>query len=107
MKRRDRDIDIAKDAVTGNGFDRDQAATTNFLLRKNIVETRDLLEISKNLVYSQKKTKESIDSLISVVATLDLKNEKLQLRFYYLTIATGILALAQLVLAIYQVSVSK
>jgi hypothetical protein len=96
-----RDDDIAKDAYTGNGFDRDQAATTNLLLRKSVVETRDLKDVSANLVIVQRSTTKAIQKLTTIITSLDQKNGVLQIRVYVLSVITGILALAQLLVAIF------
>ena len=97
-----RDDDLIADIETGNGFDRNQAATTNHMLRKSVVETRDLKVVTSNLLKLQRGTINTLDKLITIITSLDSKNEKLQMRVYILSILTGILALAQLVVAVTQ-----
>lgn len=71
---------------TGNGIDRDLAATTNDRLKKNILELRSL--------------KDAIAKLEKTIVGLDDKNGKLQTRIFWLTIVAVVLAGVQIVEAI-------
>lgn len=71
---------------TGNGIDRDLAATTNDRLKKTVLELRSL--------------KDAIARLERTIVGLDEKNEKLGIRIYWLTIVGVILAGVQIVEAI-------
>ena len=95
---RDDDLDVTVD--TGNGFDRNQAATRAYILKKSVIEIRDLKEITAKVIKMQGNTTKTIDRMIAVVKSLDVKNEKLQTRVFWLSVFTGILALAQLLVAI-------
>lgn len=66
---------------TGNGIDRDLAATTNDRLKKTVLELRSL--------------KDAIGKLEKTIVGLDEKNEKLQTRIFWLTIVALALAALQ------------
>jgi|GEM_PF-2000203 len=98
----DRDSDLQQNISTGNGFANDQVATTVHLIKKNVIETRDLKELTKGVLEMEKKTTLSIDKLTFVIKSLDEKNGNLQTKLFVLSVITGILALAQLLAALLQ-----
>ncbi|KKS07575.1 MAG: hypothetical protein A2570_00460 [Candidatus Brennerbacteria bacterium RIFOXYD1_FULL_41_16] len=71
------------DIKTGNGIDRDLAATTNDRLKKTVLELRSL--------------KDAIASLEKTIVNLDGKNEKLQKRIFWLTVVGLIFTATQIV----------
>lgn len=95
-----RDEDLEERINTGNGFDRDQAATNTHILKKSVTETRDLKEITEKVVLMQKETTKSVKHLTTSIKSLDKKNEILQKKVIVLSIITGVLALAQLLVAL-------
>ena len=95
-----RDDDLEEQGNTGNGFDRDQAATTHLLLKKSVKDIRDLKEFTLSLIKNQELTTTSLNSLIKVIESLDKKNEDLQIKFFILSVITGVLALTQLIVAL-------
>jgi len=68
---------------TGNGIDRDFAATTNDRLKKSVLEMRSLIN--------------AVSSLENTIVNLNGKNEKLQSRIFWLTIVGVILAATQVI----------
>ncbi len=68
---------------TGNGIDRNLAATTNDRIKKAVIGINSL--------------KDSIVSLEKTIVNLDNKNEKLQNRLFWLTIVGLVLAATQVV----------
>lgn len=68
---------------TGNGIDRDLAATANDRIKKAVIE----INILRSAVASLEKT----------IVNLDDKNEKLQKRIFWLTVVGVTLATTQLV----------
>lgn len=68
---------------TGNGIDRDLAATANDRIKKAVIE----INILKTAVSSLEKT----------IVNLDGKNEKLQKRIFWLTVVGVALAATQVV----------
>lgn len=68
---------------TGNGIDRDLAATANDRIKKAVIEINSL----KSVVTSLEKT----------IVNLDEKNEKLQKRIFWLTVVGVALAATQLI----------
>lgn len=74
------------DIKTGNGIDRDLAATTNDRLKKTVLELRSL--------------KDAIAKLEKTIVGLDEKNGKLQTKLFWLTIVAVVLAGVQIVEAI-------
>jgi hypothetical protein len=68
---------------TGNGIDRDLAATANERIKKAVIEINAL--------------KEAISGLEKTIVNLDEKNEKLQKRFFWLTVVGVVLAATQVV----------
>lgn len=71
------------DIETGNGIDRNLAATANDRIKKTVIEIDRL----KNAVVSLEKT----------IVNLDKKNEKLQKQIFWLTIIGVALAATQIV----------
>ena len=71
------------DIKTGNGIDRDLAATANDRIKKAVIEINAL----KGVVSSLEKT----------IVSLDEKNEKLQKRIFWLTVVGVALAATQVV----------
>ncbi|MCK5027714.1 MAG: hypothetical protein KAS07_04810 [Candidatus Pacebacteria bacterium] len=71
------------DIKTGNGIDRDLAATANDRIKKTIIEINGL--------------KSAIISLQKTIVSLDEKNEKLQKRIFGLTVVSVVLATTQVV----------
>ncbi len=71
------------DIKTGDGIDRDLAATANDRLQKADIEINSL----KSAVVSLEKT----------IVNLDKKNEKLQKRIFWLTIVSVTLAATQII----------
>jgi len=71
------------DIKTGNGIDRDLAATANDRIKKAVIEINSL----KGVVTSLEKT----------MVNLDEKNEKLQKRIFWLTVVGVALAATQVV----------
>ena len=49
----------------------------------------------RNLIESNSRVEESVDELHKTISNSNLQNERLQKRFYYLTIVTVLLALVQ------------
>ncbi len=68
---------------TGNGIDRDLAATANDRIKKAVIEINSL--------------KSAVASLEKTIVNLDDKNEKLQKRIFWLTVVGVALAATQLV----------
>lgn len=68
---------------TGNGIDRDLAATANDRIKKAVIEINSL--------------KSAVASLEKTIVSLDGKNEKLQKRIFWLTIVGVALAATQIV----------
>ena len=68
---------------TGNGIDRDLAATANDRIKKAVIEINDL--------------KSAIASLEKTIVNLDGKNEKLQKWIFWLTVVGVALAATQIV----------
>ena len=68
---------------TGNGIDRDLAATANDRIKKAVIEINSL--------------KSAVASLEKTIVNLDDKNEKLQRRIFWLTVVGVALAATQLV----------
>ena len=68
---------------TGNGIDRDLAATANDRIKKAVIELRSL--------------KDAIVSLEKMIVNLDGKNEKLQRRIFWLTVIGLIFTATQIV----------
>ncbi len=68
---------------TGNGVDRDLAATANDRIKKAVIEINSL--------------KSSITSLEKTIVNLDEKNGKLQNRIFWLTIVGVVLAATQII----------
>ena len=68
---------------TGNGIDRDLAATANDRIKKAVIEINGL--------------KSSITSLEKTIVNLDSKNGKLQKRIFWLTVVGVALATTQIV----------
>jgi hypothetical protein len=95
-----RDEDLEEKIHTGNGEDRDLVATNTHILKKSVIETRDLKEITEKVVLMQKETTKSVRNLTIAIKTLDGKNEILQKKIFTLSVITGILALAQLLVAL-------
>ena len=71
------------DIKTGNGVDRDLAATANDRIKKAVIEINGL--------------KGAIASLEKTIVNLDGKNEKLQVRIFWLTVVGVALAATQIV----------
>ncbi len=71
------------DIKTGNGIDRDLAATANDRIKKAVIELRTL--------------KDAIASLEKTIVNLDGKNEKLQKRIFWLTVVGLIFTATQIV----------
>lgn len=71
------------DIKTGNGIDRDLAATANDRIKKAVIEINSL--------------KSAVASLEKTIINLDDKNEKLQKRIFWLTVVGVALAATQLV----------
>jgi hypothetical protein len=71
------------DIKTGNGVDRDLAATTNDRLKKAVIETRGL--------------QRAVSSLEKTIVSLDGKNGKLQNRIFWLTVVGVIFAATQVI----------
>lgn len=72
---------------TGNGVDRDLAATANDRIKKAVIEINRL--------------KDAVISLEKTIVNLDGKNEKLQKRIFWLTIVGVALAATQIVQVVY------
>lgn len=68
---------------TGNGVDRDLAATANDRIKKAVIEINGL--------------KSAITSLEKTIVNLDGKNEKLQKRIFWLTVVGVALAATQII----------
>ena len=68
---------------TGNGIDRDLAATANDRIKKAVIEINSL--------------KGAVASLEKTIVNLDGKNEKLQKRIFWLTIVGVALAATQII----------
>lgn len=68
---------------TGNGVDRDLAATANDRIKKAVIETNSL--------------KSAVASLEKTIVNLDEKNGKLQSRIFWLTVVGVALAATQIV----------
>jgi uncharacterized phage infection (PIP) family protein YhgE len=68
---------------TGNGIDRDLAATANDRIKKAVIEINGL--------------KSAITSLEKTIVNLDSKNGKLQKRIFWLTVVGVALATTQIV----------
>lgn len=68
---------------TGNGVDRDLAATANDRIKKAVIEINSL--------------KSAITSLEKTIVNLDEKNGKLQNRIFWLTIVGVVLAATQII----------
>lgn len=68
---------------TGNGIDRDLAATANDRIKKAVIEINSL--------------KSAVASLEKTIVNLDDKNEKLQNRIFWLTVVGVALAATQIV----------
>lgn len=68
---------------TGNGIDRDLAATANDRIKKAVIEINSL--------------KDAVTSLEKTIVNLDSKNEKLQKRIFWLTIVGVALAATQII----------
>lgn len=66
---------------TGNGIDRDLAATANDRIKKAVIEINTL--------------KTAVSSLEKTIVNLDGKNEKLQKRIFWLTVVGVALAATQ------------
>lgn len=93
---------------TGNGIDRDLAATTNDRLKKTVQELRrlgsligEMIEQERATTEAGKKTKVSLDRLTETIKSLDAKNGKLQLFIAALTVATVALAIIQVWVAMH------
>ena len=71
------------DIKTGNGVDRDLAATANDRIKKAVIEISGL--------------KGAVSSLEKTIVNLDGKNEKLQIRIFWLTVVGVALAATQVV----------
>lgn len=71
------------DIKTGNGIDRDLAATANDRIKKVVIELREL--------------KDAITSLEKTIVNLDGKNEKLQKRIFWLTVVGLVFTATQIV----------
>jgi len=67
---------------TGNGIDRDLAATANDRIKKAVIEINSL--------------KSAVASLEETIVNLDEKNEKLQKRIFWLTVVGVALAATQI-----------
>ncbi len=68
---------------TGNGIDRDLAATANDRIKKAVIEINSL--------------KSAVASLEKTIVNLDEKNEKLQKRIFWLTVVGVALAATQII----------
>lgn len=68
---------------TGNGIDRNLAATANDRIKKAVIEINSL--------------KSAVSSLEKTIVNLDSKNEKLQKRIFLLTVVGVALATTQIV----------
>lgn len=68
---------------TGNGIDRNLAATANDRIKKAVIELRNL--------------KDSIADLEKTIVNLDSKNEKLQKRIFWLTVVGLAFTVTQIV----------
>lgn len=75
------------DIKTGNGVDRDLAATTNDRIKKAVIEISGL--------------KSAIASLEKTIVNIDGKNEKLQKQIFWLTVVGVALAATQIIQVIY------
>lgn len=95
-----RDEDLEEKINTGNGEDRNLVATNTHILKKSVIEMRDLKEITEKVILMQEKTTKSIRHLTNSIKKLDEKNEILQKKIFILSVITGILALAQLSVAL-------
>lgn len=71
------------DIKTGNGIDRDLAATANDRIKKAVIEINSL--------------RSAVAGLEKTIVNLDDKNEKLQKRIFWLTVVGVALAATQLV----------
>lgn len=71
------------DIKTGNGIDRDLAATANDRIKKAVIEINSL--------------KSAVASLEKTIVNLDEKNGKLQKRIFWLTVVGVALAATQIV----------
>lgn len=71
---------------TGNGVDRDLAATANDRIKKAVVEIHGL--------------KEAVASLEKTIVELDTKSQRLQQRIFWFTVVASIFAATQLLQAI-------
>ncbi len=93
---------------TGNGIDRDYAATSNDRLKKSVWEMRILNATMGEVVQQQRattaaegETKASLVNLTATIKNLDAKNGKLQLVIVALTVATVALAIIQVWVAMH------
>ncbi len=101
--------DDMPEITTGNGIDRDLAATTNDRLKKAVWEIRilnatmgsEVVQQLRKTVASEEETKKSLDNLTSTIKSLDEKNGRLQDKILLLTGATVFLALVQIVVAVW------
>jgi hypothetical protein len=95
-------IDDMPNIETGNGIDRNLAATTNDRLKKTVWELRnqnaltgEMIRQQRETTVAEKSTKTSLDALTKTIKELDSKNGKLQYVIVGLTVATVILAIVQ------------
>lgn len=92
------DEDLQKLAQTGNGTA--YAQNNNIIAASlwNVQELRNLQKTTEKEIETQKETKQSLDNLKSTIEKLDEKNGKLQGKILWLTGATVLLAVVQVVI---------
>jgi hypothetical protein len=102
---------------TGNGKDRDLAATTNDRLKRTVLQLKRTVEELQvlnvtigqsyeeqlKMVEAEHKTRESLHTLTTTIKSLDAKNGNLQDKLYWLTWATVVLAIVQTVFGGFQI----
>lgn len=97
---------------TGNGIDRDLAATTNDRLKKTVIALKELdntfstesgqtrfaiNELIATTVKENTETQKAVNSLTKTIRDLDSKNSRLQLFFLILTVIATLFTVAQIV----------
>lgn len=111
-------LDEFPDVKTGNGIDRDLAATTNDRLKRTVLSllkvnetfqkelgatTKSLDALEKTTSSEGRATRKSISELTDTIKALDTKNSKLQNALFWLTVVTVILAFVQVIGLVYQI----